>query len=51
VVVGVDGPDFEYVKRAENIERGIRDYGLIYPIAVDKFTIWRSLGNDAWPAK
>jgi thiol-disulfide isomerase/thioredoxin len=52
VVVGVHAPEFEFGKQAENIDRGIRDHGLTYPIAIDnQFAIWRSLGNDAWPAK
>jgi hypothetical protein len=52
VVVGVHAPEFEFGKRAENIDRGIRDHGLTYPIAIDNdFTIWRAFGNDAWPAK
>jgi thiol-disulfide isomerase/thioredoxin len=52
VVVGVHAPEFEFGKRAENIDRGIRDHGLTYPIAIDnEFAIWRALGNDAWPAK
>jgi hypothetical protein len=52
IVVGVHAPEFEFGKRPENIDRGIRDHGLTYPIAIDnQFTIWRSLGNDAWPAK
>ena len=52
VVVGVHAPEFEFGKGAENIDRGIRDHGLAYPIAVDnRFSIWRALGNNAWPAK
>jgi len=52
VVIGVHAPEFEFGKRAENIDRGIRDHGLAYPIAIDNdFTIWRAFGNDAWPAK
>ena len=52
VVVGVHSPEFEFGKRAENIDRGIRDHGLTYPIAIDnQFTIWRALDNNAWPAK
>ena len=52
VVVGVHAPEFEFGKRAENIDRGIRDHGLTYPIAIDnQFAIWRALGNDVWPAK
>jgi thiol-disulfide isomerase/thioredoxin len=52
VVVGVHAPEFEFGKRAEHIDRGIRDHGLTYPIALDNdFATWRTLGNDAWPAK
>jgi hypothetical protein len=52
VVVGVHAPEFEFGRRAENIDRGIRDHGLTYPIALDNdFATWRALGNDAWPAK
>ena len=52
VVVGVHAPEFEFGKQAENIDRGIRDHGLTYPIAIDnEFAIWRTLDNDAWPAK
>jgi len=52
VVIGVHAPEFEFGKRAENIDRGIRDHGLTYPIAIDnQFAIWRAFGNDAWPAK
>jgi glutathione peroxidase-family protein len=52
VVVGLHAPEFEFGKRPENIDRGIRDHGLTYPIALDNaFATWRALGNDAWPAK
>ena len=52
VVIGVHAPEFEFGKRAENIDRGIRDHELSYPIALDNnFAIWQSFGNDAWPAK
>jgi thiol-disulfide isomerase/thioredoxin len=52
VVIGVHAPEFEFGKRAENIDRGIRDHGLTYPIAIDNdFVIWQGFDNDAWPAK
>src|SRR5918993_1464225 len=52
VVVGVHSPEFEFGKRAENVDAGIRAHGLTYPIAIDNdFAIWRALDNDAWPAK
>jgi len=52
VVIGVHAPEFEFGKAVDNIDRGIRDHGLTYPIAIDNdFAIWRAFGNDAWPAK
>jgi hypothetical protein len=52
VVIGVHAPEFEFGKLPENIDRGIRDHGLTYPIALDDdFAIWQGLGNNAWPAK
>jgi thiol-disulfide isomerase/thioredoxin len=51
VVIGVHAPEFEFGKRAESIDRGIRDHGVVYPVALDNdFATWRALGNDAWPA-
>jgi hypothetical protein len=52
VVIGAHAPEFEFGKLAEHIDRGIRDHGLTYPVAIDNnFAVWRALGNDAWPAK
>jgi hypothetical protein len=52
VVVGVHSPEFEFGKRAENVDRGIRHHDVTYPVAIDnEFAIWRALDNDAWPAK
>jgi hypothetical protein len=52
VIVGVHAPEFEFGKDAKNIDLGIREHGLTYPIALDnRFAIWRAFGNDAWPAK
>jgi thiol-disulfide isomerase/thioredoxin len=52
VVIGVHAPEFDFGKQAQHIDRGIRDHGLTYPIAIDNdFAIWRALGNNAWPAK
>jgi thiol-disulfide isomerase/thioredoxin len=51
-VIGVHAPEFEFGRHAEHIDRAIRDHGLTYPVALDNdFTLWRALGNDAWPAK
>jgi hypothetical protein len=46
VIVGVHAPEFEFGKDARNIDRGIREHGLTYPIALDnRFAIWRAFGN------
>ena len=51
VVVGVHAPEFEFGKQPGIIDRGIRDHGLTYPIAIDNgFEIWNAFDNDAWPA-
>jgi hypothetical protein len=51
-VIGVHAPEFDFGREAANIDRGIRDHGLTHAIALDNaFTIWRTLGNDSWPAK
>jgi hypothetical protein len=52
VVVGLHAPEFDFGKVAEHVDRGIRDHGLTYPVAIDnEFATWRALGNDSWPAK
>jgi thiol-disulfide isomerase/thioredoxin len=52
VVIGVHAPEFEFGKRAEHIDRGVRDHGLTYPVALDNdFATWQAFDNDAWPAK
>ena len=52
LVIGVHAPEFEFGKQPEIIDRGIRDHGLTYPIAIDNdFAIWNVFDNDAWPAK
>jgi hypothetical protein len=51
-VIGVHAPEFEFGKQAANIDRGIRDHKLSYPVAIDNdFAIWQAFGNDSWPAK
>jgi len=51
VVIGVHAPEFAFGKEPAIIDRGIRDHGLTYPIAIDNdFAIWQALDNDAWPA-
>ncbi len=52
VVIGMHAPEFEFGKSPGNIDQGIRDHGLTYPVALDNdFRVWRALRNDAWPAR
>lgn len=52
VVVGVHAPEFEFGKEPENVYRGITEFGLTYPIALDNdFETWRAYDNHSWPAK
>ena len=52
VVLGVHAPEFEFGEQAGNIDRGIRDHALTYPIAIDNgYAIWQALNNHAWPVK
>jgi thiol-disulfide isomerase/thioredoxin len=52
VVVGVHTPEFEFGKLPENVDRGIRDHRVTYPIAIDNdHGTWAAFHNDAWPTK
>ncbi len=52
VVIGVHTPEFEFGKRPENVDRGIRDHRLTYPVAIDNdYGTWTAFHNDAWPTK
>jgi len=52
VVVGAHAPEFAFGKISEHVDRGIRDHGLTYPVAIDNdYAIWGGLHNNAWPAK
>ncbi|MER7441750.1 redoxin [Micromonospora avicenniae] len=51
-VIGLHAPEFEFGRHAGNIDRGIREHQLTYPIALDNdFRVWDGLDNIAWPAR
>ncbi|CAG4926108.1 cytochrome c biogenesis protein DipZ [Paraburkholderia saeva] len=51
VVIGVHAPEFAFERDIGNVKRATHDLGVDYPVAVDNnFAIWRSLGNQYWPA-
>jgi thiol-disulfide isomerase/thioredoxin len=51
-VIGVHTPEFLFARYESNVERGIEEFGLTYPIVVDSnFELWEAFANRAWPSK
>jgi len=51
-VIGVHTPEFTFAKYESNVERGIREFGLTYPIVIDSNReIWTAFANRYWPTK
>jgi thiol-disulfide isomerase/thioredoxin len=51
-VIGVHTPEFTFAQYESNVERGIRQFGLTYPIVVDSDReIWKAFANRYWPTK
>jgi thiol-disulfide isomerase/thioredoxin len=52
VIIGVHTPEFTFAQYESNVERGIREFGLEYPIVSDSnYELWNAFANRAWPAK
>ncbi len=52
VILGIHAPEFQFEKKAENVRKAVRDFGLTYPVAQDNdFALWRAYANRYWPAK
>ncbi|OEC95951.1 thioredoxin family protein (plasmid) [Rhizobium sp. AB2/73] len=50
-VIGVHSPEFAFEKITSNVQAATKRFDLKYPIALDSdFKIWRSFGNNYWPA-
>src|ERR1043166_9433641 len=51
-VIGVHTPEFTFAQYESNVERGVRDFGLTYPIVIDSnYEIWKAFANRGWPSK
>jgi thiol-disulfide isomerase/thioredoxin len=51
-VIGVHTPEFTFAQYESNVERGIREFGLTYPIVVDSDrAIWKAFAVRYWPTK
>lgn len=51
VVIGVHAPEFAHERKAENVQRALRELGIEFPVAQDNdFALWKAFGNRYWPA-
>jgi thiol-disulfide isomerase/thioredoxin len=51
-VIGVHTPEFTFAQYESNVERGIREFRLTYPIVIDSDReIWKASANRYWPTK
>jgi len=51
-VIGVHTPEFTFAQYESNVERGIHEFGLTYPIVIDSNReIWKAFANRYWPTK
>lgn len=51
-VIGVHTPEFTFAQYESNVERGVREFGLTYPIVIDSnYEIWKAFATRCWPTK
>ncbi len=51
-VIGVHSPEFLFARYESNVERGIEEFGLKYPVVVDSnMELWEAFANRYWPSK
>ncbi len=51
-VIGVHTPEFTFAQYESNVERGVREFGLTYPIVVDSnYELWKLFACRCWPTK
>src|SRR5207253_2224497 len=51
-VIGVHTPEFTFAQYESNVERGVREFGLTYPVVIDSnYELWKAFANRCWPTK
>lgn len=51
VIIGVHAPEFAFEKVKANVEQGVLDQHITYPVALDNnLDTWNAFGNRSWPA-
>ncbi|WP_370296449.1 cytochrome c biogenesis protein DipZ [Agromyces sp. LHK192] len=50
-VVGIHSPEYAFEKEPRNVQAGIADFGIEYPVALDNtLSTWTNYRNRYWPA-
>ena len=50
-VIGVHTPEFEFERDVDNVVPRAREFGVVYPIALDnEYGVWGAFANRFWPA-
>jgi thiol-disulfide isomerase/thioredoxin len=51
-VIGVHTPEFTFAQYESNVERGVLEFALTYPIVMDSnYELWKAFANRCWPSK
>ncbi len=51
VIVGVHAPEFSFEKVLANVQQGVKDQHITYPVALDNnLDTWNAYHNQYWPA-
>jgi thiol-disulfide isomerase/thioredoxin len=51
-VIGVHTPEFTFAQYESNVEKGVREFGLTYPVVIDSdYELWKAFANRCWPTK
>ncbi len=50
VIVGVHSPEFNHEKDLANVQKAVKELGVVWPVAMDNdFSTWRAYENRYWP--
>ena len=51
VTIGVHTPELPRERVRENVERAVKDLGVVFPVVLDNnYVIWKAFNNEYWPS-
>ncbi|WP_369046068.1 cytochrome c biogenesis protein CcdA [Sinomonas sp. P10A9] len=51
-VIGVHTPEYAFEREQRNVEAGVKEHGIDYPVAMDNaYSTWSAYRNRFWPAQ